>query len=77
MKFLFEIFFTYSVFFFHSYHQILNTYLQLRQRVYKGIPNAVRGEVWTRLLGVPQIKIEQEGKYEVWIQKTFLLLIFY
>lgn len=43
---------------------------KLRQRVYKGIPNAVRGEVWTRLLGVPQIKIEQEGKYEEMVQQS-------
>lgn len=43
---------------------------KLRHRVYKGIPNAVRGEVWTRLLGVPQIKVEQEGKYEEMIQQS-------
>ncbi|KAG8194636.1 hypothetical protein JTE90_003109 [Oedothorax gibbosus] len=45
---------------------------KLRQRVYKGIPNAVRGEVWSRLLGVPRIKVEQEGKYEEMVQQSRL-----
>ena len=34
---------------------------KLRKRVYKGIPNSLRGEVWTRLMEVPQVKKEQEG----------------
>ncbi|CAL1264287.1 unnamed protein product [Larinioides sclopetarius] len=45
---------------------------KVRGRVYKGIPNAVRGEVWGRLLGVPQIKIEQEGKYEEMVKQARL-----
>ncbi|KFM58408.1 USP6 N-terminal-like protein, partial [Stegodyphus mimosarum] len=45
---------------------------KLRQRVYKGVPNAVRGEVWCRLLGVPQIKLEQEGKYQEMVQQSRL-----
>ncbi|GFS69020.1 USP6 N-terminal-like protein [Nephila pilipes] len=45
---------------------------KVRSRVYKGIPNAVRGEVWGRLLGIPQIKIEQEGKYEEMVQQARL-----
>lgn len=36
---------------------------KLRRRVFKGIPNAVRAEVWLRLLDVARIKAEQEGKY--------------
>ncbi|UYV68792.1 RN-tre [Cordylochernes scorpioides] len=36
---------------------------KLRRRVYKGIPNALRGEFWARLLNVANIKREQEGKY--------------
>ncbi|XP_054724277.1 USP6 N-terminal-like protein [Uloborus diversus] len=44
--------------------------VKLRERVYKGIPNSVRGEVWCRLLGVPQIKMEQEGKYEEMVQQA-------
>ncbi|RWS11015.1 USP6 N-terminal-like protein [Dinothrombium tinctorium] len=36
---------------------------KLRQRVFKGIPNPIRGDAWSRLLGVPQVKAEQEGRY--------------
>lgn len=36
---------------------------KLRKRVYKGIPNSLRGEVWTRLMEVPQVKKEQEGRF--------------
>ncbi|XP_076311407.1 USP6 N-terminal-like protein isoform X2 [Tachypleus tridentatus] len=37
---------------------------KLKRRVYKGIPNAVRGEVWARLLDIHRVKQEQEGKYQ-------------
>lgn len=37
---------------------------KLEKRVRKGIPESVRGEVWRRLLGVPTVLIEQEGKYQ-------------
>lgn len=37
---------------------------KLEKRVRKGIPDPVRGEVWRRLLGIPKILIEQEGKYQ-------------
>ncbi|XP_015905573.1 USP6 N-terminal-like protein [Parasteatoda tepidariorum] len=36
---------------------------KFKRRMYKGIPNAVRGEVWCRMLNVMQVKKEQEGKY--------------
>ena len=35
------------------------------KRVYKGIPESVRGEVWCRLLRLDKIKGEQSGVYEV------------
>lgn len=38
---------------------------KLRRRVYKGIPNAVRGRVWSKLLGLETVKEEQRGKYQV------------
>ena len=38
---------------------------KLRKRLYKGVPDAVRGEVWSRLLHVNKTKEEQQGKYEV------------
>lgn len=37
---------------------------KLEKRIQKGIPDSVRGEVWRRLLGIPNVLIEQEGKYE-------------
>ncbi|XP_054709273.1 USP6 N-terminal-like protein [Uloborus diversus] len=46
---------------------------KLRRRIYKGIPNAVRGEVWCRVLEVTQIKQEQEGKYLEMRDKAKLL----
>lgn len=38
--------------------------LKLEKRIRKGIPDSVRGEVWRRLLGVPKVLKEQEGKYQ-------------
>ncbi|XP_013772089.2 USP6 N-terminal-like protein [Limulus polyphemus] len=43
---------------------------KLRRRIYKGIPNAVRGEIWTRLLEVQRVKQEQEGKYKEMKQRA-------
>lgn len=37
---------------------------KLKRRIYKGIPNAVRGEVWCRILDIARVKEEQEGKYK-------------
>nr|XP_046917341.1 USP6 N-terminal-like protein [Dermatophagoides farinae] len=37
---------------------------KIKSRTYKGIPNALRGEVWGRLLNIQQLKQEQSGKYE-------------
>ncbi|XP_067396588.1 USP6 N-terminal-like protein [Emydura macquarii macquarii] len=34
------------------------------RRVYKGIPLQVRGQVWSLLLDIEKVKIENEGKYE-------------
>ena len=38
---------------------------KLKKRLYKGVPDAVRGEVWSRLLHIRKTKEEQKGKYEV------------
>ncbi|GFY55644.1 USP6 N-terminal-like protein [Trichonephila inaurata madagascariensis] len=46
---------------------------KLKRRIYKGIPNAVRGEVWCRVLEVNQIKQEQDGKYVEMRDKAKLL----
>ena len=37
---------------------------KMRERVFKGIPNAVRGSAWLLLLDVPRIKDEQPGRYD-------------
>ncbi|CAD1475306.1 unnamed protein product [Heterotrigona itama] len=41
---------------------------KLRRRVYKGIPNRFRGQVWALLLGIKNLKREQAGKYEEMLQ---------
>ncbi|KMQ96905.1 usp6 n-terminal-like protein [Lasius niger] len=41
---------------------------KLRRRIYKGIPNRFRGQVWTLLLGIKNLKKEQAGKYEEMLQ---------
>lgn len=38
---------------------------KLKRRIYKGIPDALRGEIWSKLLGLETIKEEQRGKYQV------------
>jgi hypothetical protein len=38
---------------------------KLRRRIYKGIPDSLRGQVWSRLLNLERIREEQQGKYEV------------
>ncbi|WAR07467.1 US6NL-like protein [Mya arenaria] len=36
---------------------------KLKRRVYKGIPDSLRGDVWSKLLAVTFIKVEQDGVY--------------
>lgn len=38
---------------------------KLRRRIYKGIPDKLRGDFWSRLMNVKELKTEQKGKYEV------------
>ena len=38
---------------------------QVRKRIYKGIPDSLRGRVWCLLLGIDRMKLEQVGVYEV------------
>ncbi|XP_063241024.1 USP6 N-terminal-like protein isoform X2 [Bacillus rossius redtenbacheri] len=37
---------------------------KLRRRVYKGIPDSLRGQAWSRLLGLAAARKDQSGKYE-------------
>lgn len=47
---------------------------KLKKRLYKGVPDAVRGEVWSRLLHIKKTKEEQIGKYEVIVSCPFICL---
>ena len=38
---------------------------KLRKRTYKGIPNKLRGLIWSGLLELDSLKEQQKGKYEV------------
>ncbi|XP_070536638.1 USP6 N-terminal-like protein [Ptychodera flava] len=37
---------------------------KLQRRIYKGIPLAIRGDIWSRLLELKKVKDEQPGVYE-------------
>jgi hypothetical protein len=43
---------------------------KLRKRVFKGVPNSLRGQVWSRMLNLPTVREEQSGKYQVRGQTT-------
>lgn len=47
-----------------SWEQFFPNSEKLRSRTYKGVPNRMRGEVWKRLLDVPTMLSEQQGKYQ-------------
>nr|XP_035146114.2 uncharacterized protein LOC118151082 isoform X3 [Callithrix jacchus] len=54
---------------FKSWPKYKNT-KKLSHIVYKGIPQAVRGQAWALLLDVDQIKTENPGKYRVMKEKS-------
>ncbi|XP_075229578.1 USP6 N-terminal-like protein [Lycorma delicatula] len=37
---------------------------KLRRRVFKGIPNSLRGDAWSKMLNLGTVREEQSGKYE-------------
>ncbi|XP_065213001.1 USP6 N-terminal-like protein [Planococcus citri] len=37
---------------------------KLKRRIYKGIPIAIRGRVWSKILGLDKTREEQRGKYK-------------
>lgn len=39
--------------------------MQMKKRVYKGIPMQLRGQAWALLLELEKVKQQNEGKYEV------------
>jgi hypothetical protein len=48
-----------------NHWESMSTSEKLRRRIYKGIPNSLRGEAWSKLLSLETIREEQQGKYEV------------
>lgn len=41
---------------------------KLKRRIYKGIPIAIRGRIWSKILGLDKTREEQRGKYKVRLQ---------
>jgi len=57
----------------HEVIRALCTYcLQVARRIYKGIPEKMRGLVWSLLLGVEQEAKKNAGVYEVKINSLLL-----
>jgi ribosome-interacting GTPase 1 len=54
-----------------EWHKYENTE-KLHKRIYKGIPNSLRGRVWAQLLNVPKLQQEQKNKYEVGSSAIFV-----
>lgn len=38
---------------------------KLRKRVFKGVPDKLRGQVWSRMLNLATVRKEQSGRYQV------------
>ena len=49
---------------------------KLRRRVFKGIPNSLRGQVWSRILNLDRVKGEQKGKYQVFYLALMNLFLY-
>lgn len=49
---------------------------KLKRRVYKGIPNSLRGKVWAKLLRVDQLTDDQKNQYKVNIHMCMLIYLF-
>uniref|UniRef100_M3Y0N3 Rab-GAP TBC domain-containing protein n=1 Tax=Mustela putorius furo TaxID=9669 RepID=M3Y0N3_MUSPF len=45
---------------------------QMRQRLYKGVPPQVRGQVWALLLDIPKVKSTHQGLYETMKERAQL-----
>jgi hypothetical protein len=52
----------------------MSTSEKLRRRIYKGIPNSLRGQVWSQLLNLETIREEQRGKYEVRTKRNSIFI---
>ncbi|GLH09828.1 Uncharacterized protein GBIM_14871 [Gryllus bimaculatus] len=47
----------------HTWETAVNTE-KMRRRLYKGLPDSVRGQVWRQLLQLDNVMKEQKGKYQ-------------
>lgn len=45
---------------------------KMRQRLFKGLPNSVRGRVWSLLLNLKDVRKGQEKKYQVKSSKCLI-----
>ncbi|XP_067002612.1 USP6 N-terminal-like protein [Anabrus simplex] len=43
---------------------------KMRRRLYKGLPDSVRGQVWRQLLKLDVVKEEQKGKYQEMLERA-------
>lgn len=50
---------------------------KLKRRVYKGIPNSLRSQVWAKLLRVDQLTDDQKNKYKVIIYFRIYFILSY
>ncbi|KAG8232615.1 hypothetical protein J437_LFUL012971 [Ladona fulva] len=48
-----------------------STAAKLKRRIYKGIPDKLRGRVWAQILGLAKIRAEQNGKYEIMRERAW------
>jgi len=49
---------------------------KLKKRVYKGIPNSLRSQVWAKLLHVDQLTDDQKNKYKVIMCLRIIFVLF-
>lgn len=47
---------------------------RIKELIYKGVPDRVRGEVWLRLLGVSRLRFQQNGVYVKMRTRAFHVL---
>ncbi|XP_071446863.1 USP6 N-terminal-like protein [Hetaerina americana] len=48
-----------------------STTAKLKRRIYKGIPEKLRGRVWAQMLGLAKLRDEQNGKYEIMRERAW------
>lgn len=49
---------------------------KLRKRVYKGVPDSLRGQAWSKMLNLSTVREEQTGKYQACLIYILILYIY-